>query len=278
MKILIASLSDVLAPAFMVAAGQMASQPSLQIEPLYLEGADQTFDECHVQADYILFPSLFTDDAMDVVEAHLLHCMAMASASGIPLIFLSCADVFESGRGVAYSEAEMANAQGEYAQSVWALEQLVRNYAKHIILRTGNLVGGPDDDICLALKDAACEGKPLDFCQRVGFAPTHYEDLARVLLAMCLQLPNQIESRFGTFHYTSSEVTTELEFVKVVLSVLAQRDKRYEGLEFAAMPSGFDSNVAVLKCDKLLHTFGVKQRPWRSYLAQLSETYLAVNQ
>lgn len=255
----------------------MASRPALQLESLRFDQADGQMVSNDFSADYIIFSSLFAHDAIGIeqIQQQLKQSLVIARQFDIPFVFLSNARVFESGREAAYSEAEVANALEDYGQSIWLMEQLVRDYPQHIILRTGDLLGSVNDRVWISLSEVIQQQKTVDFCQYLGFAPTHYEDLARVLLAIMLQLPNQARSRFGTFHYTSAEVTSEQEFVQVLLSVLALRDKRYDDLEFAiADAADLDGGSAVLKCDKLLHTFGVKQRPWRTYLAQLSEVYL----
>jgi dTDP-4-dehydrorhamnose reductase len=107
--------------------------------------------------------------------------------------------------------------------------------------------------------------------------PTPVDDAARVILAVLKQLDCQTPL-WGTFHYGGQEATTSLALGQAVLS--EARNVRSNLLEditaqaHAARPDAVEEpQHAVLACKKILHTFGIKPRAWRSGLPSLLDRY-----
>ena len=107
--------------------------------------------------------------------------------------------------------------------------------------------------------------------------PTPVDDAARVILAVLTQLDCQAPL-WGTYHYGGQEATTALALGQAVLSeARVFRHLLLDEVKPQAHASRSDAadepQHAVLACKKILHTFGVKPRAWRTALPQLLDRY-----
>lgn len=248
----------------------MASQPVLDISPASVQELQSL---AHSPADYLIFSDALvasSSDERQAVQWQFNQYLELAEKLELRLVLLSSAAVFKPGRQAPYLEGEEADAQSAYGQWLWGLEQQLRELGnEHLILRTGHLIGSLSDSVWQQLSSQEIS----QLSNASHFLPTHYDDLARALVAMLLQLESAAP-RFGTYHYVSAEATSELAFAQALCRALALKDKRFEELELA-VSEVCEQQYALLNCDKAMHTFGLKQRPWRSYLTQLSQLYLA---
>ena len=103
--------------------------------------------------------------------------------------------------------------------------------------------------------------------------PTSALDLARVLLAVIQQLHKGADA-WGTYHYSGAEISTLFAFSEAIIEEARQYDERYQSVMLKAVASADYPTEAqrpsssILVCRKLLHTFGIRQRPWRTELSQ----------
>ncbi len=107
--------------------------------------------------------------------------------------------------------------------------------------------------------------------------PTPVDDAARVILAVLKQLDCQAPL-WGTYHYGGQEATTALALGQAVLSeARVFRSLLLDEVKpqaHASRPDAADEpQHAVMACKKILHTFGVKPRAWRTALPQLLDRY-----
>ena len=107
--------------------------------------------------------------------------------------------------------------------------------------------------------------------------PTPVDDAARVILAVLKQLDCQ-SPLWGTYHYGGHETTTSLALGQAVLSEARNFRSNLVGeviaQAHAARPDAVEEpQHAVLACKKILHTFGVKPRAWRTALPHLLDRY-----
>ena len=197
---------------------------------------------------------------------------------GIVLVQPSSYRVFDGTRATAYSEKDEPLPLGKRGQALWRMEQSVRaSCPRHVLLRLGWLLDDSDNGLLgRFLARAAADDELLLADDRRG-NPTPVDDAARVILAVLKQLDCQTPL-WGTYHYGGQEATTALALGQAVLSEARNfRGQLLEGVSPqapAARPDVADEpQHAVLSCKKILHTFGIKPRAWRSGLPELLERY-----
>ncbi|MDA7088183.1 sugar nucleotide-binding protein [Pseudomonas sp. SA3-5] len=186
--------------------------------------------------------------------------------------------VFDGSRVTAYSEREEPVPLGVRGQALWRLEQSVRAVCpRHVLLRFGWLLDeSPDGQLGRFLARAERD-ENIELADDRRGNPTPVDDAARVILAVLKQLDCQTPL-WGTFHYGGHEATTSLALGQAVLS--EARHFRSNLLDeitaqaHAARPDAAEEpQHAVLACKKILHTFGIKPRAWRSGLPSLLDRY-----
>ncbi|MCG4454641.1 NAD(P)-dependent oxidoreductase [Pseudomonas sp. MMS21-TM103] len=186
--------------------------------------------------------------------------------------------VFDGSRVTAYSEREVPVPLGVRGQALWRLEQSVRAVCpRHVLLRFGWLLDeSPDGQLGRFLARAERD-ESIELADDRRGNPTPVDDAARVILAVLKQLDCQTPL-WGTFHYGGHEATTSLALGQAVLS--EARNFRSNLLDeitpqaHAARPDAAEEpQHAVLACKKILHTFGIKPRAWRSGLPSLLDRY-----
>jgi dTDP-4-dehydrorhamnose reductase len=197
---------------------------------------------------------------------------------GILLLQPSSYRVFDGARATAYSEKDEPLPLGKRGQALWRMEQSVRaSCPRHVLLRFGWLLDDSANGLLARFLTRAAEDDEVLLADDRRGNPTLVDDAARVILAVLKQLDCQTPL-WGTYHYGGQEATTVLALGQAVLS--EARNYRGQLLELvspqahAARPDVADEpQHAVLACKKILHTFGIKPRAWRSGLAELLERY-----
>ncbi|SEG77289.1 dTDP-4-dehydrorhamnose reductase [Marinobacterium lutimaris] len=193
----------------------------------------------------------------------------------IPLLHLSSDYVFDGHYASGYTEADEAAPLGIYGDSKWQGEEHIRQrLPRHIILRVSWLFSESGSNFLLkTLQQARSEVRMVAADDRRG-CPTSADDVGRVLMAILQQLVNGAEA-WGTYHYCGAEITTRYGFSEAILAAARQ----YEQLKVSELVPVTSKDLpdeaaerpasSVLKCSKLLNTFGIRQRPWRSELQRL---------
>ena len=186
--------------------------------------------------------------------------------------------VFDGARATAYSEKEEPVPLGVRGQALWRFEQHVRAVCpRHVLLRFGWLLDDSAHGLLGRFLSRAGLNQPLLLADDRRGNPTPVDDAARVILAVLKQLDCQTPL-WGTYHYGGHEATTSLALGQVVLSEARQfRSNLLEELSAQAHSARADAaeepQHAVLSCKKILHTFGIKPRAWRSGLPALLDRY-----
>lgn len=186
--------------------------------------------------------------------------------------------VFDGARATAYSEKEEPAPLGMRGQALWRLEQRVRaSCPRHVLLRFGWLLDDDAQGLLGRFLNRAERDEPMLLADDRRGNPTPVDDAARVILAVLKQLDCQAPL-WGTYHYGGHEATTSLALGQAVLS--EARNFRSNLIEeigaqaHSARPDAAEEpQHAVLSCKKILHTFGIKPRAWRSGLPSLLDRY-----
>lgn len=201
--------------------------------------------------------------------------LARATAAlSIPLLHLSSDYVFDGHYASGYSEDDEASPLGVYGSSKWQGEEAIRAaQPQHLILRVSWIFSARGENFLLRTLQQARHDAQIEAADDRRGCPTSAEDVARVLLAILRQLTCGI-SVWGTYHYCGAEITTRYGFSEALLAAARQ----YEELKAEQLVAVSSSNLnaaaqrpasSVLKCRKLLATFGIRQRPWRSELQRV---------
>jgi dTDP-4-dehydrorhamnose reductase len=186
--------------------------------------------------------------------------------------------VFDGVRATAYSEKEEPQPLGVRGQALWRFEQHVRAICpRHVLLRFGWLLDDSANGLLGRFLVRTAEDSPLLLADDRRGNPTPVDDAARVIIAVLKQLDCQTPL-WGTYHYGGHEATTSLALGQAVLSEARNfRSNLIEELSPQAHSARADAaeepQHAVLSCKKILHTYGIKPRAWRSGLPSLLDRY-----
>jgi len=233
--------------------------------------------------DYVINTAGFND--VDRAETEQERCQAvnrdgvknLAQACGelnIPMLHLSSDYVFDGHYASGYTEQDEGAPTGVYGASKWDAEELLRQLLpRHIILRTSWLFSECCTNYVLSTLARALNEQPLLAVDDRRGSPTSALDIARVLLAVIQQLHNGADA-WGTYHYSGAEVTSLYGFSEAIVEEARKHDERFQEVALKAVASADFPTVAqrpsssILVCRKLLHTFGIRQRPWRIELSE----------
>lgn len=190
-------------------------------------------------------------------------------------VHLSSAQVFNGARGSLFLEEDRPRPRGSVGRRMVELEQTVaRQIDRHIVLRSGWLFGGHELSAFRRILSALESGEQIRVDSSAEGTPTPVDDVARALIAILLQLDCGA-ARWGVYHYSSSDRTNSRDFVEAIISMATQYDRidleHIHLLEDKAAEAALPG-YPTLDCSKILNTFGIKQRPWRSTMTGLLRT------
>lgn len=186
--------------------------------------------------------------------------------------------VFDGARATAYSEKEEPVPLGVRGQALWRFEQRVRaTCPRHVLLRFGWLLDDSATGRLGRFLARAAQDQSLLLADDRRGNPTPVDDAARVILAVLKQLDCQTPL-WGTYHYGGHEATTSLALGQAVLSEARNFrsnlvDEVVAQAHSARPDAAEEPQHGVLACKKILHTFGIKPRAWRSGLPSLLDRY-----
>ncbi len=192
----------------------------------------------------------------------------------IPLVQLSSAYVFNGDKKLGYSEMDATKPVGVYGATSLLGEQAICGVLeKHIIVRTGWIFGQGQDELIRRWIADAREAEGAVTVSRRKFSPTPVEDVARVLMAIALQVDCHAKV-WGIYHYCGLETKRESEFVQQVLKLAAQHDESiYKLLDHTTLnllrADPPESANTTLATKKIFDTFGIKQHSWSGSLQSL---------
>jgi dTDP-4-dehydrorhamnose reductase len=205
----------------------------------------------------------------------------LAESLDIPLLHLSDYQVFSGMKDKPYVEEDEPHSQTLYGVTRWQGELSVQRFCQRfIILRVGTLFCGQGTNVLTVLLNQWKKGKARELSTVLQFSPTPTADVARVIYAILQQLECGVNA-WGLYHYCSADTATPYDFAEVLLAARTQ----YEGVdnEIRIRPleeslhkrkkrkAGEQSDPinTVMVCEKILNTFGIRQRPWRGELTRM---------
>ena len=190
---------------------------------LNLEDSDaiRTFIE-KINPDIIINAAAYTevDKAESEIElAYKLNLEApmvlteKASELNIPIIHFSTGYVFDGLKNEPYIETDQTNPQSVYGRTKWEGEGAVRQYKKHIILRTGWVFSGRGKNFLKKILKLIQEESSLHIVSDQIGTPTSADAIANTtykIVKTILNKPNLKD--FGTYHFTLEGETTWYQY------------------------------------------------------------------
>ena len=199
---------------------------------------------------------------------------------GVPLLHLSTDYVFDGTRPLPINEEAVVNPINIFGHSKSVGEELVREKCpQHIILRVGWVFSSRGNNFVLrTLKQLRSESQVVAVGDQCG-CPTDAVDVARVLLAMIQQISCGVEV-WGTYHYSGAEIVTWKGFADAILAAVKSQPQTVAEKVVAVSSEDWQAvaprpGYTALDCKKILGTFGIRQRPWRSGLVKVINSLAA---
>lgn len=243
----------------------------------------QALEQQHQQKpfDVMLCATLLTvDSSLDLRQQYtelIKNLTQFAKQKNIPLLFLSTAAVFDGAR-IAYQEADQVSPKCDYGRYYVGLEQQVASCKQHMIIRTGWLYGAASANYLTATLSYAIKDELISFNSAGKACPTAIDDVARVLLAIILQLKYAVEN-WGVYHYVASDTALGFQFIEAILIQAAKYESGVDAKQLRfehsnALPDPlFYFAPVVLRCSRLLEDFGIHQRSWRALMPAAVRSY-----
>lgn len=234
--------------------------------------------------DFVVVP--ITEADVPIGDRSLFHEMFLqlceqCSRLAIAVLLVSDVQVFDQGLLYPVAEDEPTTPQNDYGKWVVDLEQVLqRSSEQYLIVRTSWVYGPQGENFLTKVIRKAEQEQHLYFEPEYKAGPTSVIDLARVCVAMLLQLDSGAPA-WGVYHYCSSDITTPYQFAEAIIAVASQYDRLLDQNEMCCEEDAenADSDFAivpvVLHCHKILEAFGIKQRPWRASLGAVVKQYFA---
>jgi dTDP-4-dehydrorhamnose reductase len=167
--------------------------------------------------DIIINPAAYTE--VDKAESekllsHQINAIApqvlteQASEFHIPIIHFSTDYVFDGLKHEPYMETDQVNPQSVYGQTKWDGEEAVRQYKKHIILRTSWVFSSHGQNFLKTIMKLIQEKTSLNIVTDQIGTPTSSEALAYVTYHIVKTIFNDPNFKdFGTYHLTLDNET-----------------------------------------------------------------------
>jgi dTDP-4-dehydrorhamnose reductase len=234
------------------------------------------------QADFVINAVGLNDPDVAEQQPQLCHAVNALAAVNIAkccaqynsaLVQLSTAQVFDGFKKTQYSESDQPMPTSEYGQAkYWAEQQIEQLAMQSVVLRFGLIFSAQSNNLLKSFIALAKEHQALSFPELQMCNPTHSDDCARVIIAVCQQLACRPSlPLWGVYHYGASDGTSILQFASTVINTAKKYDRIVTEQIIADEEPAFIApqlKNAQLNCQKIMHTFGIKQLPWRRQVLQ----------
>ncbi|MFT2110202.1 sugar nucleotide-binding protein [Marinomonas sp. 2405UD68-3] len=222
----------------------------------------------------VIIDALSIDRSLDSRYPTFRDAVADYSAkTNTQVVMISSALVFSGDKETAYDESDLPDSQDPYSVSLSVAEKCFLSHAQNIVLRTGWLFSGKNDDFVCRTIDLIKQGANLAHNDSFVGSPSPVSDLARVTLTIIKQ-HYYGSTNTGVYHYCCSEEISWYGFVEAILATAGQFDAKAL-VSVEAINNCFPDSEDIilvkrqsLSCRRIFNHFGVKQRPWRASLRQ----------
>ena len=141
----------------------------------------------------------------------------------IPIIHFSTDYVFDGLKNNPYLETDLTNPQSVYGKTKWEGEEVIRQYKKHIILRTSWVFGGHGQNFLKTILKLSQEKTFLNIVSDQIGSPTSADTLANVtckIIKTMFSNPNFKD--FGTYHITLEGETDWYHYTCLIVEEAAR--------------------------------------------------------
>lgn len=218
-----------------------------------------------VNALWLTDPEAAQKDPEDTHKAAFSLPVALAECArdrDIALFQLSSCYVFDGRKQRGYITSNPGQPFNELGNWQWESEQALRMLLpQHIILRTGWSLSR----FIRKVQASVSAGETLSMPGRCRGLPVAVADLARVMTAVILQLDCGAEV-WGTYQYAGAEEVNLYELGQVIAGLPGIPESLRVVDEVPEWAQLEPLNTTLI-CTKIRNTFGIKQQPWRSFLA-----------
>tara|TARA_B100000780_G_C21099129_1_gene443472 strand:- start:71 stop:970 length:900 start_codon:yes stop_codon:yes gene_type:complete len=195
-------------------------------------------------------------------------------ALNLPLLHLSTDYVFDGQQRIPYKEDALAVPVNHFGEAKLAAERAIQQHCRqHIIVRVGWIFSAQGNNFVLRTLRQLQQDHQVKAVSDQQGCPTYATDVAAMLIAIIKQLECDIDV-WGTYHYSGAEVTSWKGFAEAILAAAKKHGVTQAETIDAVTSLEWPANAprpaySVLDCSKILATFGIKQRPWRSGLVKV---------
>ncbi|HIJ56553.1 MAG TPA: dTDP-4-dehydrorhamnose reductase [Deltaproteobacteria bacterium] len=199
----------------------------------------------------------------------------------IPLIHVSTDYVFDGKKNEPYVEDDQVLPLGIYGKSKAAGEQVIESLLPmHIIIRTSWLYGVYGHNFVKTMIRLGKERQELSVVSDQFGCPTSATDLAEAILSVTEQLFKASEPAWGTYHYCGKGITSWHRFAETIFEVVGRiqpvKPPAVRPIPTSEYPTQVERPAyAALCCDRIRHSFGVKQKPWQQSLEEVIKRIFA---
>ncbi|CAM8368048.1 RfbD dTDP-4-dehydrorhamnose reductase [Candidatus Methylopumilus planktonicus] len=259
---------------------------------LNLENSDAIRDFIdEIKPDIIINPAAYTKVDQAETESQLAHQInaiapqllaEKASQLNIPIIHFSTDYVFDGLKNESYLETDKVNPRSVYGQTKWEGEKAVRQYKKHIILRTSWVFGTHGQNFLKTILKLIQEKSSLSIVSDQQGTPTSSDVLAEVtykIVKIILNKPSFED--FGTYHVALEGETNWHQYACFVTDEAIRlglktrmSSKDIKSISSQAFPTLAKRPMnARLNTTKIKKTFMLELPDWKSEVLSLLKHY-----
>ena len=259
---------------------------------LNLENSDAIRDFIdEIKPDIIINPAAYTKVDQAETESQLAHQInaiapqllaEKASQLNIPIIHFSTDYVFDGLKNESYLETDKVNPRSVYGQTKWEGEKAVRQYKKHIILRTSWVFGAHGQNFLKTILKLIQEKSSLSIVSDQQGTPTSSDVLAEVtykIVKIILNKPSFED--FGTYHVALEGETNWHQYACFVTNEAIRlglktrmSSKDIKSISSQAYPTPAKRPMnARLNTTKIKKTFMLELPDWKSEVLSLLKHY-----
>ncbi len=239
---------------------------------------DNKLDQYDVALDALSLGAKADDTYLKQIKS----CNQAILASDISMFMLSSVDVFTGSKEAAYEENDIPDSETDEGKQLAEIERSVLDGEMSVVLRSGWLFGGKDEDFVANTLTSFIAGDDVSLQDDFIGNPTPISDLVRVAFSLIKQRHYGADNS-GVYHYSCAEDISWFGFGEAISVNATQFNMQLQAsLKPINEYQAESSDLALLRrqslsCRKIFNHFGVKQRPWRASLRSLVKELYQTN-
>lgn len=198
---------------------------------------------------------------------------AVCASMNVPLIQLSCEQVFDGSKKRPYVESDKVSPASVFGRTKAEGEAKVRELApRHVILRTSWIYGPHGRNFLRNVMRLATERDELRAVGDQTGCPTATIDLAEALLVVARKLAGEAKV-VGTFHFAGNGATNWFRFASEIVqrqAVFTGKTPRVTEIKLSEYPAAVKGGPnCELDSTRFRNTFGYTASPWNFRVAEV---------